>query len=116
MCGVEKKNISSRLVVKTNLELKKSFRFVFVFRKIIVAVSILSQRASFQAAVISDGTETFLTFIYGHRALQVQQVSGNRISVGWGSSTNRRLGSQANYFNFDTVSGDTGKCGVKFST
>ncbi|GFO00271.1 fibrillin-1 [Plakobranchus ocellatus] len=73
-----------------------------------------TERASFQAAIITDGSETFLTFIYGEGALQVTTQDGNPISVGWGEGINAVLDSQPNYFMYDRISGNTGKLGQWF--
>ncbi|RUS83481.1 hypothetical protein EGW08_008731, partial [Elysia chlorotica] len=73
------------------------------------ALSSLDERVTFQAIIISDGSSTYVVYIYGQGGMNFDPVLERAVEVGWLSNN---LDTRANYYVFDTVIGNTGQLGV----
>ncbi|GFO24160.1 mucin-4-like [Plakobranchus ocellatus] len=73
------------------------------------ALSSLDERVTFQAAIISDGSTTYVVYIYGQGGMNFNPVIDRPVEVGW---LDNNLDTAANYYVFDTVIGNTGNLGM----
>ena len=64
------------------------------------------QRVTFQAVIISDGSTTYVMYIYGQGGMNFDPVLERAVEVGWLA---KNLDTRANYYVFDTVIGNTGQ-------
>ncbi|KAH9488615.1 hypothetical protein Btru_061287 [Bulinus truncatus] len=71
-----------------------------------------SERATFQCAVISDGSTTYAVYYYGNAAMRFEPRRRRPVVVGWGSTTIDSW--RTDYYNFDQITGNTGEIGKWF--
>ncbi|KAI8737995.1 multiple epidermal growth factor domains protein 6, partial [Biomphalaria glabrata] len=68
-----------------------------------------AERVTFQCVIISDGETTYAIYTYANGALQFNPVLQRDLELGWGSyNLDPR---RSNYYNFDSVIGNTGETG-----
>ena len=64
------------------------------------------QRVTFQAVIMSDGSTTYVMYIYGQGGMNFDPVLDRSVEAGWLS---QNLDTRANYYVFDMVIGNTGQ-------